>query len=177
MKFSPEIVERYFKGRYSRADYKAARSFFHNTDGSDELEKHLKRHWWDFSKESLPDGNVDHLLERIHHQIQLETWSGRKYSFVSVFQKVAAILIIPLIFGFLALLYIQSFEEKGALAKVEILCPEGVRTKFVLPDGTTGFLNSGSTMEYPAAFDQERTWILYIYCISYPALSSEGLTL
>lgn len=41
-------------------------------------------------------------------------------------------------------------------AYAEIQCPMGVRTKFVLPDGTTGFLNSGSTLSYPVAFDKTR---------------------
>jgi transmembrane sensor len=157
MKFSAEIIERYFKGTYSRADYKAARYFFSNAEGSDELEKHIEHHWFEITNEPVAEGNVDHLLERIHNQIQAEPGSGRSLSFVAVFQKVAAILVIPLIFGFLALLYSQSIEKKGTLAKAEIICPEGVRTKFVLPDGTTGFLNSGSTLEYPATFDQERT--------------------
>ncbi len=157
MKFSAEIIERYFKGSYSRADYKAARYFIGNRDGNAELEKHLESHWFAINKESLPEGDVDHLLERIHFQIRTESGTGRKVNFATVFQKVAAILIIPLILGFLALFYTQSIEKKRFFAKAEIQCPQGVRTKFVLPDGTTGFLNSGSTLEYPATFDMERT--------------------
>jgi transmembrane sensor len=157
MKFSVEIIERYFKGTYSQADYKAIRDFISKSGESAELEKHLESHWFDINKESLPEGDVDHLLERIHYQIQTEPESSRSLSFVAIFQKVAAILIIPLILGFLALFYTQSIEKKSLLAKAEIQCPQGVRTKFVLPDGTTGFLNSGSTLEYPATFNMERT--------------------
>ena len=38
----------------------------------------------------------------------------------------------------------------------EIQCPLGVRTKFVLPDGTKGFLNSGSILKYPVVFNKSR---------------------
>lgn len=39
----------------------------------------------------------------------------------------------------------------------EIECPEGVRTRFSLPDGTTGYLNSGSTLSYPVHFRKNRS--------------------
>lgn len=42
------------------------------------------------------------------------------------------------------------------MSYAEIQCPLGVRTKFQLPDGTTGFLNSGSRLKYPVQFIGER---------------------
>ena len=62
-----------------------------------------------------------------------------------------------MLLGYLAIYFVQSKNTKAEVAIAEIQCPLGVRTKFVLPDGTTGFLNSGSTLEYPVRFNRERT--------------------
>jgi len=157
MKFSSEIIERFFGGRYSRADYRLAKSLFTDIELKDDLVKHLEDHWSEFNTEPLPEWDTNHMQERIHRQILHETIPGRSKSFISLFQKVAAILIIPLLLGFLSVFYFQSENSEDKTAMAEILCPDGVRTKFVLPDGTTGFLNSGSTLEYPVIFSRERT--------------------
>jgi len=156
MKFDPNIVERYFSGRYSRSDFLAINSIFKDKVARDALEKHLNSHWFNMSNESLPEGNIDHVLERIHHQLQVEEEPPRRLRIIQGFRKVAAILIIPLLLGYIALFYFQSRNSVLEPTMAEIQCPEGVRTKFVLPDGTTGFLNSGSSLEYPVPFARER---------------------
>jgi len=157
MKLNPEIVERFFKGKYSRADYLATESLFTDIERRGDLEKYIENHWFDYAGEPLPEGNFNHILDKVHHQIQLEARPLRGHSFVRVFQKVAAILIVPLLLGYLAIYFVQSRNIRAEVAMAEIQCPLGVRTKFVLPDGTKGFLNSGSTLEYPVIFSKERT--------------------
>ncbi len=156
MKFSSEIIERFFGGRYSRADYMVAKSLFTDIELNDDLVKHLEDHWSEFNTEPLPDVDTNPMLERVHRQILHETIPGRSNNLLSLFQKAAAILIIPLLLGFLSVFYFQSDKKPGEAAIAEIQCPLGVRTKFVLPDGTTGFLNSSSTLEYPVVFGNER---------------------
>lgn len=122
----------------------------------EELRDLLQNHWSDFSNESLPKGNVDHILRKLHKQIDREENRIKGNRFITAFQKIAAILIIPLILSFLAVFYFQSKTDSTETAFAEIQCPLGVRTKFILPDGTTGFLNSGSTLEYPVLFSNNR---------------------
>ena len=55
--------------------------------------------------------------------------------------------------SFLAYFYYQSVKQVPADSYAEIQCPLGVRTKFYLPDGTTGYLNSGSLLKYPVKFN------------------------
>ena len=157
MKLNPEIVDRFFKGKYSRADYLATKSLFTDIERREDLEIHLENQWFDYASEPLPEGDFNHILDKVHHQIQLEARPVRGHSFVKVFQKVAAILIVPLLLGYLAIYFVQSKNSRAEVAMAEIQCPLGVRTKFVLPDGTKGFLNSGSTLQYPVVFDRERT--------------------
>lgn len=77
-------------------------------------------------------------------------------SFTRWFQRVAAILIIPVILSFLAYLVLSPKQRPEPVTQTEIQCPFGVRTKFTLPDGTTGFLNSGSTLHYTIPFNSSR---------------------
>ncbi len=156
MDFNPEILHRFFKGKYSRKDYLAIKSVFEKHEQKEELKNLLQNHWSDFNNEPLPKGNVDHILRKIHQQIQLEDNNLKTNRFITAFQRIAAILIIPLILTFLAVFYFQSKSPAPEIAFAEIQCPPGVRTKFVLPDGTTGFLNSGSTLEYPVIFTNGR---------------------
>jgi len=163
MDFDPKILNRYFKGTYSRNDYLKIKSVFRNLENRTELRQYLEKHWNDFSPGKIPTENVDQLLDKIHHKISVEENRAAKTSFLTIFQRVAAILIVPLLLSFLAMFYFQSQSgtEPGetvaeSMAYAEIQCPLGARTKFRLPDGTTGFLNSGSTLQYPVRFSGTR---------------------
>lgn len=160
MDIDPEILQRFFVGKYSRKDYLAIKAFFGKAGKEDERKELIQSHWFSFQAEVLPDENIDRVLERIHHQIQRESRPAKKTRFIALFQRVAAILIVPLVLTFLSLLYFQSQKTVSETAIAEIQCPLGVRTKFVLPDGTSGFLNSGSTLAYPAIFTKNRNVVL-----------------
>ena len=156
MAFNPDILKRYFNGNYSRKDYLAIKSILEEPEERSHLKELLENHWEDFSAEPLPKGNIDHILRRINQQIKAEDNRVKKITFISAFQRIAAILIVPLILAFMALFYFHQKPVPQEIATAEIQCPLGVRTKFVLPDGTTGFLNSGSTLEYPVIFSKDR---------------------
>lgn len=107
--------------------------------------------------ESIPDRNLKPILDRVHHHIRLN--EGNKLirlNWWQGFQRAAAILIIPLMLSFLAYFYFQSNPSVTPVSFAEIQCPMGVRTKFQLPDGSTGYLNSGSSLKYPVQFIGER---------------------
>jgi ferric-dicitrate binding protein FerR (iron transport regulator) len=73
------------------------------------------------------------------------------------FQRIAAILILPLLLSFMTYFYFQTKGSDNCVSYAEIQCPMGVRTKFQLPDGSTGFLNSGSKLKYPVLFVKGRS--------------------
>lgn len=156
MAINTEILKRFFNGKYSRKDYLAIKSILEKPEERAELKNLLQNHWEDFSNEPLPKGNIDHILRKINQQIRAGENQVKNNSFISVFQRIAAILIVPLILAFMAVIYFQPKSISPEISTAEIQCPLGVRTKFVLPDGTTGFLNSGSTLEYPVIFSNNR---------------------
>jgi len=97
------------------------------------------------------------ILDRVHHHIRLnEGDKPVRIIWLQGFQRVAAILIVPLLLSFLAYFYFQSKPSDIPVSYAEIQCPMGVRTKFQLPDGSIGYLNSGSRLKYPVQFIGER---------------------
>jgi transmembrane sensor len=121
-------------------------------------EKILHQDWQaGLESENISDRDMKPILDRVHHQIRLnETSSKNQLNWWTTFQRVAAILILPLLLSFLAYYYLQSNQAASPVSYAEIQCPMGVRTKFMLPDGSTGFLNSGSRLKYPVQFTTER---------------------
>lgn len=113
---------------------------------------------WNLQLESnsLSNRDLKPTLDKIHHHIHLnETNKVIRLNWWQIFQRIAAILIFPLVLSFLAYFYFQD-NLSSAIAFAQIECPLGVRTKFLLPDGTTGYLNSGSRLKYPVQFIGER---------------------
>ncbi|HAQ19750.1 MAG TPA: iron dicitrate transport regulator FecR [Prolixibacteraceae bacterium] len=115
----------------------------------------------DWQEKLLSEINPDHdlkpILDRVHHQIRLNEEAGsQRLNWWLSFQRIAAILIFPLLLSFLAYFYWPSKPAVIPVSYAEIQCPMGVRTKFQLPDGSTGFLNSGSRLKYPVQFIGER---------------------
>jgi ferric-dicitrate binding protein FerR (iron transport regulator) len=101
--------------------------------------------------------NFSSILDKVHHHIRLnEIIKPKQFSWALTFQRVAAILIIPLLLSFVAYWNFEKTKPAENISYAEIQCPLGVRTKFQLPDGSTGFLNSGSKLKYPVVFSKQR---------------------
>uniref|UniRef100_UPI0032163219 FecR family protein n=1 Tax=uncultured Draconibacterium sp. TaxID=1573823 RepID=UPI0032163219 len=155
MKNKKEKLQRFFSNKYSRKDQQDVCGMFQQPEEYD-LKQMLKAHWNQFSESQMSDVELTNTSERIHRRIRFEEGVQTGNRFIRNFQRIAAILIIPLIVSFLAYFLFQQYLGKENLAYAEIQCPLGVRTKFYLPDGTTGFLNSGSTLKYPVSFSKDR---------------------
>jgi len=115
---------------------------------------------WESQLESevISNRNLKPILDQIHHRIRLnENSKLKQLNWRQTFQRVAAVLFIPLLLSFSVYFYFQSEKSTSTVSYAEIQCPLGVRTKFQLPDGSTGFLNSGSRLKYPVSFTKERT--------------------
>lgn len=61
-------------------------------------------------------------------------------------------LLIPSVFYFT-----KDDSRQNAVQVQEVSVPYGARTSFKLPDGSTAWLNSGSTLTFPAQYEGERT--------------------
>ncbi len=76
-------------------------------------------------------------------------------SFFYYWQRVAAILIIPLLI-FSAVYYFTNETIEVSTTSEIVKTPYGARTSFELPDGSVAWLNSGSELSYPHHFGKTR---------------------
>lgn len=91
--------------------------------------------------------NAQDALKNVNRTIENQRWKR----YLKVFQQVAAILIVPLL---ITTLYF-TFNKPGDLTTnnwYELKTGAGMRSEFVLPDGTKVYLNSNTTLSYPVVF-------------------------
>lgn len=153
------ILERYFTNKYSRKDFFNLSSAFHQKGRNFFLEEQMKTQWMDFDEDELPDVQLNYILDKVQHRIYLDENRKRKkkvVSFWQVAQRIAAILFLPLLIGSVIYNNWYPTNKQTQTSWAEIQCPLGVRTKFHLPDGSTGYLNSGSILKYPVSFENNR---------------------
>jgi ferric-dicitrate binding protein FerR (iron transport regulator) len=111
------------------------------------------RNIWDNSEnqEKLKMIDVNKSYQTVMRQVD------KKSSFSAIWKywrNIAAILLIPLIAGNLCYLLISSKDsekDKGPVYN-EIYASFGTRSAINLPDGTSLWLNSGSSLKYPEKF-------------------------
>jgi ferric-dicitrate binding protein FerR (iron transport regulator) len=154
MKFEIEIIKKYIRGRFSLDDKAAVDEYFTNQQHDQNLAKVLNDHFNELdTSEATKD--LSPLLEKVNHKIQLRSAKQNPLRRLwQVYAKAAAVLLVPLI---LATFYFYQNQVSGTGATwVEIHSPYGARTQFSLPDGSTGWLNSGSIIKYPTHFQSNR---------------------
>ena len=111
--------------------------------------------------------DFDRNLEKIHYKLHIKEWQKNRHipihkKVYQTFSRIAAILILPVII--LAGWYFIHNEKTSSLENIpyaKIYSPLGARTHFELPDGSSGWLNTGSTLKFPIRFKgRKRTVIL-----------------
>ncbi|MGV8136724.1 MAG: FecR family protein [Mangrovibacterium sp.] len=116
------------------------------------LKENLKSKWIEFLDASTPAVDLKHILYKIHFNMNLKE-KGRPVSKTEQlyhwFSKVAAVIVFPLLILSIYLVFDKFYEP---LQFSEIVAPKGEKVQFVLPDGSSGYLNSGSTLKYAYPF-------------------------
>ena len=161
MKKEKDRLHQYFSGHYSRKDLHFTQQLFTDSTQKENLQQNLEGHWDRFKLSPEQENkDLEPLLHKLHHQIHSkENTPHKKISFVYQLQRIAAILFIPVVLGIATYFwYDQTGNEQ--LAYAEIQCPDGTRTQFHLPDGSSGFLNNGSSIRYAVPFNKNREVLL-----------------
>jgi len=158
-----EKIRRFTSGKFSFNDYLSVSSLFKNEENNDGLRKSMETEWNATYHTSTNTERLSQILDSLHLQINRNSKEkGNIFrNFYRAFSKVAVVLIIPALLTIAILSYIIINPAKSTDSWAEIYSPVGSRTKFQLPDGTQGWLNSGSSIKYPVNFLSHRNVEIY----------------
>jgi len=154
-------IENYFKGEYSSGEEKYLGSAFTEASNVEALKAILKDQWDESFTEDADNHQLDHILYKLNYQInasQPKVVKPRVIRLITWYARIAAILLIPLLVY--TGIVIQGNNAHIGEGWAEMSAPLGTRIKFTLPDGSFGWLNSGSTIKYALNFNQKREVLL-----------------
>jgi uncharacterized protein YdeI (BOF family) len=156
--FDSEKIDRFFMGEYSDKDSSYVDEVFCDNNKEKELRHLLSRQFEELLPEDdLDKKDLDHILYRINYEINTRLSQRKVWPFDNIVKwtlRIAGVIILPL----LILIGIQTYKEVYLKkeAWVEIKAPAWTRAQFSLPDGTTGWLNSNSSVKYNGNFNSDR---------------------
>jgi transmembrane sensor len=156
-KIDQEALLRYLKGSGSDEDVSIVQQWLDNAATENELSDESLRFWDEINSDQNIHGySGSHILDQIHHKINLEeaiflNKTKPKTRLINYLTRIAAILFIPVLVASL-IFYFQNDSFRNLKSYSEIYAPYGTRTTFFLPDGSTGLLNGGSSLKFPAQF-------------------------
>lgn len=120
-------------------------------DSNDEELKELSRDHWDQTKDEKLD--LRHILRKIHRIIKEQDSNTNSNKLLFWYSRIAAILLVPIL---ISSIYLRIDYYQADQLYSEFSAPKGSRVQFLLPDGSTGYLNGGSSIKYPTNFSKNR---------------------
>ncbi len=147
--------ENLFKGKRSFSSVSSVTNYLGQQKKEQETEDYQQNQWHHIlSDDSVPSADLKHVLYKVKYDILFEKNQKQRKLLISI-SAVAASLLLPLILIF-TLNYQAGLGTQNTNELVELHCPEGTRTKFTLPDGSSGWLAGGSSIAYNMDFNQAR---------------------
>jgi transmembrane sensor len=160
--FDSEKINRYFEGEYSDKDASYVDEVFRDNSKEEKLKHLLLKQFYELLSEDEEDKkNLDHILYKIHYDINTRLSSRKAWSFDNIIKwsfRIAGVIMLPIVILIGIHMYTETKLKKETW--VEIKTPAWTRAKFSLPDGTTGWLNSNSSVKYKGNFYTDRQVIL-----------------
>lgn len=152
-----KVFEELYKGNRSFSVISAVLAYFSQRKTETDVENIQKDEWNSIvANDHIPKAELKHILYKLKYQILLEKTERQKRLMIRISQ-IAAVLILPFVLFFLFKYNNIVPDADKQLSFIELHCPEGARTKFTLPDGSSGWLAGGSLMTYATDFEKNRT--------------------
>lgn len=153
-----DIFKKYLQSICTPADFEKFSEFVRKEENTNLIQNLMKPEW----DESLQNGhNLEipktEVLHRVLNQIAQQEVSEAKHKaqLYSFWLKIAAILVVSLLLS--SVWFYNQSQFKNTYSQVQtVRIPYGAKTQFSMPDGSTVWLNSGSTLTFIGDFSQKR---------------------
>jgi len=160
------LIRKYYQNKCSSEERRFVEQCFVDVKCARGITDGAKQEWETTSTEGDNKGLLSNILYKIHYNIRLEEFRKLKErrwitKAKSAFIRISAAVLIPLTFFTVWLWQGQNKLSDNRLVFTEIHAPYGSRVSFDLPDGSSVWLNGGSTLKFPIEFaNNERKVIL-----------------
>jgi len=157
-----EKLDRFRKGLSDPTEKQYVYSFFSKNEESEEFKQYFFKKFDEYIKNNpKEDHQLSYLLDRIHHIIHKNVNRKKRHIVKQIYKwySVAAVLLTPIL---IAGIFFVTEQKQNRLIVAEapvtstLYAPMGSRISFSLPDGTNGWLNSGSSLKYSLPFSNDR---------------------
>jgi transmembrane sensor len=156
-KLDYQRLKRYLQDREVNSDESEIEKYFSRREGETELYRNSLQFWNEIKEiPFINELDEESRLSEIHQKINLSGFHSHKRDYRQpkwrkVLGRAVAILLIPVLF-IAGYLFNNAQQSSTSPAHSEIYAPLGTRTRFILPDGSTGFLNGGSKITFNTRF-------------------------
>ncbi len=149
------LLSRYFSSEISRKEYSCLRNSLDNVN-DEELLRMISEQWYQFEANKKHDVPA---FSHITHQIGFEQKSSASratFGWHAAALKIAAMFLLPFFMALSAYFYFRDNPGNVfASRQYSVAMSNGDRGEVVLPDGTKVYLNSATTISYPADFGKK----------------------
>ena len=153
-----KFLDNFNKGKYSWNEYLQVKNMFDDSRNKNDLKNYMSEQLKTLIESDLPeDKSLDHIYKEIEYNILPEESKTRgKVNLWGFYKQIAAILLIPVLVFTGWYIMNEKTNVNFQTAWVEIVAPNSSYIQFSLPDGSHGWLNSGSSLKYNVDFNTKR---------------------
>ena len=158
-----QLLKRFFGGSVNIEEEKKVYNLFYEHADDVDFKHFVKDEMkYYFENHQSDEYNTDHIFYKVNYIISQQEEQKKKQLVKQIYHwyaKVAAILILPILVGGYLWFSTQGVKNNDVTNQITenvITVPMGARVNFTLPDGTYGWLNSGSSLSYSLPFNDNR---------------------
>ncbi len=152
------LLQKYLNNSYNKAELDEFITWIKSPENEREFKNFISKDWSTFQSYEIYGVNANSSLERLLKKIDTEKANTNKLksnSYLKVFLRIAASIILPISIGIGSYYAISTIENTSDITLNKISAPNGSKAQVLLADGTSIWLNSGSTLEYPQTFKKK----------------------
>ena len=151
-KIDKELLDKFYNGFCNEEETRLIEEWYTDVENSREVNEWILPIWENTPDEGKNNKMLEDLLYKIHYKISQDKYSAQnRFKLIHI----AAAVAIAIIFLSAGYWLGTGYEGNTKNMYTSLYAPYGSRIRFELPDGSNGWLNSGSSLKYPVRFTGE----------------------